>query len=137
MAAPKAATLSRIDSMAHVESGRAQRAIESAGAAGECSEFSFGRAFSVAGAAASSVESCSRAESSSPCIAVSVVRAESSSRWADSRAFRCAALHSAMGAPEACMSARERRAAASRASMSASMEGRGSTMRRPPLLLES
>eukprot|EP00965_Chrysotila_dentata_P030585 1018238-Pleurochrysis_carterae.AAC.2 len=92
---------------------------------------------SVAGAAASSEESCSRAESSSLCIAVSAVRAESSSRWADSRTLRCAALYSATGVPEVCMPASECRAAVSRARMSASMDGRGSSMRKQPLLLES
>eukprot|EP00965_Chrysotila_dentata_P087895 2902188-Pleurochrysis_carterae.AAC.1 len=85
IAAPKAATLSRIDSMAHAENGCDWRAVERTSA--ECAfagEFKSPavRADSIAGAAASREESCSRAESSSLCIAVSASRAESSSRCA-------------------------------------------------------
>eukprot|EP00965_Chrysotila_dentata_P144354 4768587-Pleurochrysis_carterae.AAC.2 len=68
MAAPKAATLSRIDSMAHVENGRGSRVVE--GTSGECAragecESPAARAVSIVGAVASRDESCSRAESSS------------------------------------------------------------------------
>eukprot|EP00965_Chrysotila_dentata_P117855 3894829-Pleurochrysis_carterae.AAC.1 len=74
-----------MDSAVHVEKGNAQRAT---GSVDVWSESLVGRAASDAGAAASSVESCSRAESSSLCIVVNAVRAESSSRWADSRTLR-------------------------------------------------
>eukprot|EP00965_Chrysotila_dentata_P175547 5795095-Pleurochrysis_carterae.AAC.1 len=77
-----------MDSKAHVERGSAQRAGVSVVSAGVCGGFSLAQAVSVVGAAASSEESCSRAESSSLCIAVSAERAESSSRWADSRTLR-------------------------------------------------
>eukprot|EP00965_Chrysotila_dentata_P209539 6185350-Pleurochrysis_carterae.AAC.4 len=95
MAAPKAATLSRIDSMAHAENGRGSRVVE--GTSGECAraggcEFSATQAGSFTGAVASRDESCSRAESSSLCIAVSASRAESSSRCDAARASLRSAL---------------------------------------------
>eukprot|EP00965_Chrysotila_dentata_P063709 2111092-Pleurochrysis_carterae.AAC.2 len=69
--------------MAHVEKGCDWRALERTLAAcahaGE-RESPAAREDSDVGAAASREESCSRAESSSPCIAVSASRAESSSR---------------------------------------------------------
>eukprot|EP00965_Chrysotila_dentata_P054799 1820037-Pleurochrysis_carterae.AAC.1 len=84
MTAPRAATLSRIDSIAHAENGRGWRTVEGTSAecahAGERESPSARREVRDVGAAVSREESCSRAESSSPRIAVSALRAELSSR---------------------------------------------------------
>eukprot|EP00965_Chrysotila_dentata_P260815 6214043-Pleurochrysis_carterae.AAC.3 len=84
--APRAATLIRIDSMDCAcagEQGRGWCTVSgtSKSRASVCGrESSPARVFPAAGAFASREESCSRAESSSPCIAVSASRAELSSR---------------------------------------------------------